>query len=161
LTRPTLSSDNRCRRGGRDQFIRGRTWNVLPQTRSRGTALRRRPLTMSKDRARTHRMSVMVKPAQCPPNAGVVKRWDRQEKPAWPARAVPGHQMPVQLHDLHVNGALVANGGDPTSHAIGLDLALHPHETGLILLPSPFSHLHNLALFQLPGGVLQLPRCIL
>mmetsp|Transcript_51412 Transcript_51412/g.161599 ORF Transcript_51412/g.161599 Transcript_51412/m.161599 type:complete len:611 (-) Transcript_51412:1560-3392(-) len=59
------------------------------------------------------------------------------------------------LHDLHVDCALVANGGDPTSHAIGLDLALHPHQAGLLLLPRPFPNLNNLTRLQLSGGVLR------
>eukprot|EP00415_Alexandrium_ostenfeldii_P001971 UN1971 len=108
-------------------------------------------------------MSGRVKPAQGPRSAGFCQEGG---PPKGASRAGSGRPKAPSAntqhsHNPHVKGARVANRRDPPGHAAQLDLALHPHQPGLPLLPGPLPNLDNLPLFQLPGGVLQLPRCIL
>mmetsp|Transcript_100416 Transcript_100416/g.266936 ORF Transcript_100416/g.266936 Transcript_100416/m.266936 type:complete len:202 (-) Transcript_100416:1143-1748(-) len=108
-------------------------------------------------------MSGMVKPAQGPRSAGFCQEVGppRGASMACSGRPKAPSANTQHSHNLHVEGALVANRSDPAGHAVRLDLALHPHQPGLLLLPGPLPNLDDLTLFQLPGGVLQLPRCIL
>mmetsp|Transcript_59360 Transcript_59360/g.168809 ORF Transcript_59360/g.168809 Transcript_59360/m.168809 type:complete len:373 (+) Transcript_59360:696-1814(+) len=75
-----------------------------------------------------------------------------------PARRSPRGS---RLHHLQVHRALVADGGHPPNGAVRLDLALHPHEPGLLFPAGPLANLDDLTLLKLPGGVLELARVLL